>query len=53
MSALRIRGITALINTLAYPTPGEIEAALTPGAWLALELTYDTPFSAAFDLMRW
>jgi len=51
-NALRKRGIDSLINTLAYPTPGEISTALTPGCWLALELTYNTPFSLAVDELR-
>ena len=52
MQALRSRKIDSLINTLAYPDPTEISKALTPGTWQALELTYDTPFSLAFDLLR-
>jgi len=28
---LRKRGVDALVNTLAYPTPGQIATALTPG----------------------
>lgn len=50
---LRKRGVTTLINTLAFPTPGEISAALIDGVWEALEFPYWTPLDVAFDLYRW
>lgn len=50
--ALRKRGITTLINTLAFPTPEEVETAVIDGTWLALEFTYNVPTNLAFSILR-